>query len=91
MSTGFDLLDEAGHDLTCAHGLSIGVTTYVCERCGALLLTRDLGEVVLFHVAPGNPSTVEKCTGTDPPPEHERLKAKLDELERQDYERLKQI
>jgi hypothetical protein len=66
MPNVYDKLEEAGHDLTMIMGLIAGVSTYMCERCGGLVKVKSGSTVQLFHVPPGNPSTVDKCSQPRP-------------------------
>lgn len=89
----YDKLEEAGHDLVMIAPLHFGVSTYYCDRCGALVLVADQG-VKLFHVAhgngtsrqdqcyPGRPRDVKQGDGEDEP-----LRDKLKKLEEEDWAR----
>lgn len=58
----YDKLEAAGHEITLLEGISLGITTYFCENCGAIIKMQD-GEIVLFHVAKTSTGTREKCSG----------------------------
>lgn len=89
----YDRLDEAGHQLTHINGPHVGCSTYYCEKCGALVILA--GEAVkLFHAPAGSRTETFWCrlpaTYVEPQPA-QTLKAKLDALDHEDYERLKAI
>lgn len=91
----YDWLEEAGHDIVLIAGLQAGVSTYYCDRCGAIVLIADHG-IKLFHVAhgngtsredqcyPGRPRDVKQGDGEDEP-----LRDKLKRLHDEDMERLR--
>lgn len=89
--TDWDALEAAGHDFTMVTGLFAGTSTYYCENCGVLMLIGNEG-VKVFHAPKGSHSRPGLCVA-EPGlhPTHETLKSKLEELQRQDYERLKEI
>lgn len=89
MSIYEDLEDKAGHDLTLVAGLHAGVSTYYCENCGALVLTRN-GDIEVFHTHRGSLSEQGECHN-DVPTDAKSLKEKLQEMQQRDYERLKAI
>jgi hypothetical protein len=80
MSDDFERLEEAGHDLTMLSPMVGGVTTYYCERCGAVvLMARTLR---FFHLPPGSPSMTSRCVEMPLPPGNGRprtLKKKLED------------
>lgn len=86
----YDRLEKAGHDPVLVNGLQAGVSTYVCENCGALIKLRN-DEVILFHLPPNSPARQALCerkavtwsvNGT--------LRSKLKKLDEEDMERFKQ-
>lgn len=77
--TDFDKLTDAGHILTLVQGLVAGVSTYYCERCGALLQT---GPMPIFHLPASSKSREDKCVGEVASP---ALVARLDERMRRQY------
>ncbi len=87
----FDVLEEAGHDLSVVSGPMAGVSTYYCESCGALVLMRNVS-IEVFHVPSGSQSSEKKCLPVALRP-HEvigpMLKDKLHELHLRDIERLR--
>ena len=96
MKFDWEALEKAGHDFTIVSGMIAGTSTYYCENCGTLMLVRGLGsEAAIFHVPRHTTSTMETCLGIislgEDQPRYETLKSKLEELQRQDYERLKDI
>jgi hypothetical protein len=87
----WDKLEEAGHEFTMVSPLLAGKTTYVCEKCGAVMVTTSDG-IQLFHAPAPVKTTVEQCSHAALPiSESESLKAKLRRLDEADYERLRQI
>lgn len=94
----FEELEKAGHELTLIAGMVAGVSTYYCERCGALVQVGSsqwvLFELRLFHVPKGSWSTEKACKeagGAVGTPDRQSLKAKLDALVEADYEKLKAV
>lgn len=87
----YERLEAAGHDVTLVHGLTAGVSTYACERCGAVLLLRN-DEVILFHVPQALALSSEgRChPGVPPASGHELLRDKLNRLHAEDMERFRQ-
>jgi hypothetical protein len=86
----WDLLDQARHKLTVVQGLSLGRTTYWCEGCGGIFIVHRLidAEGCIFQGPEGSPTKLDWCSRkTEATP----LKDKLDELNRQDMERLRDI
>lgn len=91
----YDRMEEAGHDLVMVAPLRAGVSTYYCDRCGALVLLASQA-VKLFHVAhgngtsredqcyPGRPRDVNQGDGEDEP-----LRDKLRKLDEEDAERFR--
>ena len=91
----WDALEEAGHNLTMAAPLAIGISTYYCENCGGLLLVRDM-EIEIWHVPlTAEDDDIKLCLGTHSRLLHldkpKSLKDKLEEMRKRDYERLKEI
>lgn len=87
----WDQMDAAGHQLTAVSGLHAGYTTYCCEKCGALVIA-NMDGLQVFHAPPGNETTPEKCSRADLVIKDETsLKAKIQQRDEADYERLKQI
>ena len=86
----YDWLEQAGHEVTLVVGLQLGVSTYLCERCGALIKIRD-SRVILFHVPPVNATSREdQCYPGDPlPGDRELLRDKLKKLNDEDMERFR--
>jgi len=88
----FESFEEvAGHALTLVQSMHAGVSTYYCERCGAIVMIGGPeSKLLVFHVPPGSPSTEERCSKSWAV-ERPTLKSKLDALEQASYERLKRI
>jgi hypothetical protein len=87
----YDALEAAGHSLTQITGLVAGTITYYCEHCGALVQTYQ-GNQTFFHLPTGSWSREEKCLkGSAVGPKTKTLREKLDELEKESYERLRRI
>jgi hypothetical protein len=77
--TDFDALEKAGHDLTMLAPMLAGITTYYCERCGAVV-TIGKGVMRVFHLPPGSPSKTSQCVELPLTPGNGRprtLKSKL--------------
>lgn len=77
----YDRLEKAGHDVVLVNGLSAGVSTYVCENCGALFKLRN-DEVILFHAHPASAASESSCQHSPPTPSiHRTLREKVKKLE----------
>jgi hypothetical protein len=91
--TDFEMLEEAGHVLTLVSGPLAGITTYYCERCGALCQSRSSSGVFqIIHIPPGHPSKTSACVELPRPPGNGKprtLKQKLDDERDFDNDRLK--
>jgi hypothetical protein len=86
----YERLEEAGHDLVLVNGLQLGVSTYACENCGALIKLRN-DEVILFHVPASSTATELKCVGPKPRAFGvTTLREKLAKLNDEDMERFRQ-
>lgn len=89
----YDRFERARHELVLVCGMSVGVSTYCCERCGALVKLQN-DEVILFFVPKTSTSAEDDC---QPPPAllkprgpaHVPLKDRLEKLEQEDWTRLK--
>jgi hypothetical protein len=58
----YDKFEKAGHDITLIQGMLAGVSTYYCERCGALVqVGGPESKLILFHVPPGSLSNEKLC------------------------------
>lgn len=80
--------EAAGHELTLL-SYHLGVSTYYCENCGGLVLVGKDG-IEMSHFPRGSLSELSSCHN-DVPDDAKSLKAKLQEREAADYERLKEI
>jgi hypothetical protein len=81
--------ERAGHQLTLLQGMMAGVSTYYCERCGALLqIGGSASGLLLFHAPPGSGSTPVRCEDRSQGLKGPSLKEKLKILQDMDYERL---
>lgn len=74
-------IEKLGHELTMVAPMHAGISTYYCEKCGALV-TFYQGNMRVFHVPPGSPSKLSQCVEM-PIPEGNgtprKLHEKLDE------------
>lgn len=86
----WDALEEAGHNLTHCGMLMPGRDLYYCENCGAVMLAHHEG-VVVFHVPRGSLSTQELCYYSRDALDGKTLKEKLQTLQNEDWEKLKEI
>jgi hypothetical protein len=85
--TDFEALEKAGHDLTMLSPMIGGVTTYYCERCGAIVqmgrsASGHTERMAIFHLPPGSPSKTSECFEMPIYPGNGRprtLKTKLDD------------
>lgn len=84
----FHKLVDANHEIVLVVPMGLGIATYVCERCGALIKLRD-DKVILFHVPPVNSTSREdQCYPGDPlGPDQAPLRGKLDKLYAEEMER----
>jgi hypothetical protein len=93
----YDDLEAAGHELTFL-SLSIGVSSYYCENCGAYVqVGGSPPEVSLFHMPRyalwrgSSAGTRERCCNDPPKTGEVTLKQKLKALEDESMDRLRRL
>lgn len=89
--TIWDVLEQARHKLTIVQGLHLGRTTYWCEGCGGIFIVHREhpdDEECIFQGPEGSPTKLDWCSRKT---EACLLKDKIDDLNRRDMERLRDI